>query len=118
MTIDEFYRKLLQIGRRANYRPKELHNKFLDAFPIPWLEKAKDISEYLLLDELAKKLYEIELQQIARHKRDRIPDLLPRGPPPSLQTEEDDNENEEGGYNNKENKWHAPSQSEKKNRYW
>ncbi|RIB17144.1 hypothetical protein C2G38_2142745 [Gigaspora rosea] len=29
----------------------------------------------------------------------------------------DDNEDEEGGYNEEENKWHAPSQSEKKNRY-
>ncbi|CAG8838797.1 39954_t:CDS:2, partial [Gigaspora margarita] len=40
------------------------------------LEKAEDISEHLLLDKLAKKLYEIELCRIARHKRDRIPDLL------------------------------------------
>ncbi|CAG8697027.1 8199_t:CDS:2 [Cetraspora pellucida] len=72
MTIDELYRKLLRIGRQANYRPKELHNKFLDALPIPWFEKAKDISKHLPLDELAKKLYEIELQRIARHKRDRI----------------------------------------------
>ncbi|CAG8834981.1 44480_t:CDS:2, partial [Gigaspora margarita] len=62
--------------RRANYRPEELHRKFLDALPLPWLEKAKDISEHLLLDELAKKLFEIELRQIARHKRDRIPDPL------------------------------------------
>jgi len=30
----------------------------------------------LPLDELAKKLYEIELRQIARHKRNRIPDSL------------------------------------------
>ncbi|CAG8459553.1 631_t:CDS:2 [Cetraspora pellucida] len=66
MTIDELYRKL----------PEELHNKFLDALPIPWLEKAEDISEHLPLDELAKKLYEIELQRIARHKKDRIPDSL------------------------------------------
>ena len=29
----------------------------------------------------------------------------------------DDNEDEEGGYNEEENRWHAPSQSEKKNRY-
>ena len=28
----------------------------------------------------------------------------------------DDNE-DEGGYNEEENRWHAPSQSEKKNRY-
>ncbi|CAG8728507.1 39877_t:CDS:2 [Gigaspora margarita] len=76
MTIDELYRKLLRIGRRANYRPEELRRKFLDALPLPWLEKAKDIDEYLLLDELAKKLYEIELCQIARQKRDRIPDPL------------------------------------------
>ncbi|CAG8772990.1 29717_t:CDS:2, partial [Gigaspora margarita] len=60
MTIDELYRKILRI----------------DALLLPWLEKAKDISEYLPLDELAKKLYEIELRQIARHKRDRIPDPL------------------------------------------
>ncbi len=76
MTIDELYRKILQIGRRANYRPKELRRKFLDALPFLWLEKAEDISEHLPLDELAKKLYEIELYWIARHKRDRIPDPL------------------------------------------
>ncbi|CAG8692643.1 4932_t:CDS:2 [Cetraspora pellucida] len=76
MTIDELYRKLLRIGRRANYRPEELRNKFLDALPIPWLEKAEDIGEHLPLDELAKKLYEIELRRIARHKRDRISDPL------------------------------------------
>ncbi|CAG8819729.1 24923_t:CDS:1, partial [Gigaspora rosea] len=29
----------------------------------------------------------------------------------------DDNEDEEGGYNEEENRWHAPSQSEKKNRH-
>ncbi|CAG8794588.1 6132_t:CDS:2, partial [Gigaspora rosea] len=46
-------------GRRANYRPEELRNKFLDALSILCLEKAKDISEHLPLDELAKKLYEI-----------------------------------------------------------
>ncbi|CAG8837008.1 42772_t:CDS:2, partial [Gigaspora margarita] len=57
----ELYRKLLQIGKRANYRPEELRRKFLDALPLPWLEKAEDISEHLPLDELAKKLYEIEL---------------------------------------------------------
>jgi len=70
MTIDELYRKILRIGRRANYRPEELHRKFLDALPLPWLEKAEDIGEYLPLDELAKKLYEIKLRRIARHKRD------------------------------------------------
>ncbi|CAG8852300.1 6922_t:CDS:2, partial [Gigaspora margarita] len=58
--------------RRANYRPEELRKKFLDTFPLPWLEKAENIGEYLPLDELAKKLYEIELRRIARHKRDRI----------------------------------------------
>ncbi|CAB5201965.1 unnamed protein product [Rhizophagus irregularis] len=76
MTIDELYRKLLRIGRRANYRPEELRRKFLDALPLPWLEKAEDIGEHLPLDELAKKLYEIELRRIARHKRDRLPDPL------------------------------------------
>ncbi len=76
MIIDELYRKILRIGRWANYRPEELHRKFLDALPLLWLEKAKDISEHLPLDELAKKLYEIELRRIARHKRDRIPDPL------------------------------------------
>ncbi|CAG8728933.1 10349_t:CDS:2, partial [Gigaspora margarita] len=76
MTIDELYRKLLRIGRRANYRPKELRRKFLDALPLPWLKKAEDIGEHLPLDKLAKKLYEIELRRIARHKRDRIPDPL------------------------------------------
>ncbi|CAB5162797.1 unnamed protein product [Rhizophagus irregularis] len=55
MTIDELYRKILRIGRRANYRPEELHRKFLDALPLLWLEKAEDI---------------------ARHKRDRLPDPL------------------------------------------
>ncbi|CAG8855011.1 40288_t:CDS:2, partial [Gigaspora margarita] len=50
MTIDELYRKILRI--------------------------AEDISEHLLLDELAKKLYEIELHRIARHKRNRISDPL------------------------------------------
>ncbi|PKK74069.1 hypothetical protein RhiirC2_775243 [Rhizophagus irregularis] len=55
MTIDELYRKILRIGRRANYRPEELRRKFLDALPLPWLEKAEDI---------------------ARHKRDGIPDPL------------------------------------------
>ncbi|CAG8825183.1 29563_t:CDS:1, partial [Gigaspora margarita] len=62
MTIDKLYRKILRIGRRANYRPEELRRKFLDALPLPWLEKAKDISEHLPLDESAKKLYEIELR--------------------------------------------------------
>ncbi len=76
MTIDELHRKILRIGRRANYRPEELRRKFLDALPLPWLEKAVDIGEHLPLDELAKKLYEIELRRIARHKRDRIPDPL------------------------------------------
>ena len=76
MTIDELYRKILRIGRRANYRPEELRRKFLDALPLPWLEKAEDIGEHLPLDELAKKLYEIELRRIARHKRDRISDPL------------------------------------------
>ncbi|KAF0424745.1 hypothetical protein F8M41_006439 [Gigaspora margarita] len=76
MTIDELYRKILLIGRRANYRPEELRRKFLDALPLSWLEKAEDIGEHLPLDELAKKLYEIELCRIARHKRDRIPDPL------------------------------------------
>ncbi|CAG8723099.1 37626_t:CDS:2, partial [Gigaspora margarita] len=76
MTIDELYRKILRIGRRANYRPEELHRKFLDALLLLWLEKAEDISEHLPLDKLAKKLYKIELRQIARNKRDRIPDLL------------------------------------------
>ncbi|CAB4418574.1 unnamed protein product [Rhizophagus irregularis] len=76
MTIDELYRKILRIGRRANYRPEELRKKFLDALPLPWLEKAEDIGEHLPLDELAKKLYEIELRQIARYKRDKISDPL------------------------------------------
>ncbi|GET63112.1 hypothetical protein GLOIN_2v1778046 [Rhizophagus irregularis DAOM 181602=DAOM 197198] len=76
MTIDELYRKILRIGRRANYRPEELRRKFLNALPLPWLEKAEDIGEHLPLDELAKKLYEIELRRIARHKRDRLPDPL------------------------------------------
>ncbi|GET56898.1 hypothetical protein GLOIN_2v1778046 [Rhizophagus irregularis DAOM 181602=DAOM 197198] len=76
MTIDELYRKLLRIGRRTNYRPEELRRKFLDALSLPWLEKAEDIGEHLPLDELAKKLYEIELCRI------------PRGPPSSLKTEE------------------------------
>ncbi|GBC23467.2 hypothetical protein GLOIN_2v1778046 [Rhizophagus irregularis DAOM 181602=DAOM 197198] len=76
MTIDELYRKILRIGRQANYRPEELRRKFLDALPLLWLEKAEDIGEHLPLDELAKKLYEIELCRIARHKRDRTSDLL------------------------------------------
>ena len=76
MTIDELYRKILRIGRRANYRPEELRRKFLDALPLPWLEKAEDIGEHLPLDELSKKLYEIELRRIGRYKRDRIPDPL------------------------------------------
>ncbi|GES92388.1 hypothetical protein GLOIN_2v1778046 [Rhizophagus clarus] len=79
MTIDELYRKILRIGRRANYRPEELRRKFLDALPLPWLEKAEDIGEHLPLDELAKKLYEIELRRIARHKKDRISDPLQQG---------------------------------------
>jgi len=76
MTIDELYRKIVRIGRRANYRPEELRRKFLDALPLPWLEKAEDIGEHLPLNELAKKLYEIELRRIARHKRDKISDPL------------------------------------------
>ncbi len=35
MTIDELYRKIVRIGRRANYRPEELRRKFLDALPLP-----------------------------------------------------------------------------------
>src|SRR5437764_413334 len=76
MTIDELYRKILRIGRRANYRPEELRRKFLDALPLPWLEKAEDIGEHLPLPELSKKLFEIELRQIAKHKRDKISDPL------------------------------------------
>src|SRR2546429_5752646 len=76
MTIYELYRKIVRIGRRANYRPEELRRKFLDALPLPWLEKAEDIGEHLPLPELYKKLYEIELRQIGRYKRDRIPDPL------------------------------------------
>ncbi|PKK58370.1 hypothetical protein RhiirC2_796415 [Rhizophagus irregularis] len=39
--------------------------------------EAEDIiGEHLPLDELAKKLYEIELHRIARHKRNRLPDPL------------------------------------------
>ncbi|CAG8854510.1 45546_t:CDS:1, partial [Gigaspora margarita] len=68
MTINKLYKKILRIDRRANYRPKELCKKFLDAFSLLWLEKAEDIGEHLPLDELAKKLYEIELRRIARHK--------------------------------------------------
>src|SRR5581483_2004602 len=45
MTIDELHRKILRIGRRANYRPEELRRKFLDALPLPWLEKAENIGE-------------------------------------------------------------------------
>jgi hypothetical protein len=62
MTINELYRKIVRIGRRANYRPEELRRKFLDALPLPWLEKAEDIGEHLPLPELSKKLYEIELR--------------------------------------------------------
>ena len=62
MTIDELYRKILQIGRRVNYRPEELCKKFLDALPLLQLEKAEDIDEHLLLTKLAKKLYKIELR--------------------------------------------------------
>src|SRR6266542_2669682 len=51
MTIDELYRKILRIGRQANYRPEELCKKFLDALPLPWLKKAKDISKHLPLAE-------------------------------------------------------------------
>ena len=76
MTIDELYRKIVRIGRRANYRPEELRRKFLDALSLPWLEKAEDIDEHLPLPELSKKLYEIELRQIGRYKRDRISDPL------------------------------------------
>ena len=76
MTIDELYRKILRIGKQANYRPEELRRKFLDALSLPWLEKADDIGKHLSLAELAKKLYEIELYRIARHKRDRIPNPL------------------------------------------
>jgi hypothetical protein len=76
MTIDELYRKILRIGRRANYRPEELRRKFLDALPLSWLEKAEDIGEHLPLDELAKKLYEIELRRIARYKRDGMSDPI------------------------------------------
>ncbi len=76
MTIDELYRKILRIGRRANYRPEELRRKFLDTLLLPWLEKAENIGEHLPLAELAKKLYEIELHRIARHKRDKISDPL------------------------------------------
>ncbi|CAG8847167.1 44728_t:CDS:2, partial [Gigaspora margarita] len=47
-------------GRTLKW-PEELHRKFLDALPLPWLEKAEDIGEHLPLNELAKKLYEIEL---------------------------------------------------------
>ncbi|CAB5211514.1 unnamed protein product [Rhizophagus irregularis] len=71
-TVEEELRDLI----RANYRPEELRKKFLDALPLLWLEKAEDIGEHLSLDELAKKLYEIELRRIARHKRNRISDLL------------------------------------------
>ena len=35
MTIDELYRKIVQIDKRANYRPEELHRKFLDALSLP-----------------------------------------------------------------------------------
>ncbi|CAG8726588.1 7695_t:CDS:2, partial [Gigaspora rosea] len=49
MTIDKLYRKLLRIGRRANYRPEELRRKFLDTLPLPWLEKAENIGEHLPL---------------------------------------------------------------------
>ncbi|CAG8844975.1 15526_t:CDS:2, partial [Gigaspora margarita] len=68
----------LAIGylRKSNYRPEELHRKFLDAFPLLWLEKAKDIGEHLSLNELTKKLYEIELYQNAKQKKDKISDSL------------------------------------------
>ncbi|CAG8810927.1 35627_t:CDS:2 [Gigaspora margarita] len=41
-----------------------------------YLRGSEDIGEHLPLDELAKKLYEIELCRIAKHKRDRIPNPL------------------------------------------
>jgi len=49
---------------------------YIDALSLPWLKKAEDIGKHLPLDKLAKKLYEIELCRIARHKRDRILDSL------------------------------------------
>ncbi|PKC57990.1 hypothetical protein RhiirA1_496793 [Rhizophagus irregularis] len=63
-------------NRRANYRSEELRRKFSDTLPLLWLEKAEDIGEHLPLNKLAKKLYEIELRRIARHKRDRTSDPL------------------------------------------
>ena len=62
MTIDELYKKILQISKRANYRPRDLHRKFLDVLLFLQLEKAKNIGEHLPLAELAKKLYKIELR--------------------------------------------------------
>ncbi|CAG8831454.1 3080_t:CDS:2, partial [Gigaspora margarita] len=43
---------------------------------IGYLRGSKDIGEHLLLDELARKFYEIELYQIAKQKRNRISNLL------------------------------------------
>ncbi|RIB04288.1 hypothetical protein C2G38_2222777 [Gigaspora rosea] len=81
---------------------------------------------------LVKKVTELE-SQMAKQTQVPVsqtvkPVRQPRGPPSSLQMEEgienynltqylhglDDNEDGEGEYNEEENRWHAPSQSEKK----
>ncbi|CAB4418762.1 unnamed protein product [Rhizophagus irregularis] len=76
MSIDEYYRKLSRIGRRANYRPEELRRRFIDGLPMHLREKADDIGEDLPLGELANKLYKIELRRVARQKSDGMYDPL------------------------------------------
>ncbi|EXX67389.1 hypothetical protein RirG_114840 [Rhizophagus irregularis DAOM 197198w] len=73
---DLMYRTIRKGNMTIDELPEELRRKFLDALPLSWLEKAEDIGEHLPLDKLAKKLYEIELRRIARHKKDRLPDPL------------------------------------------
>ncbi|RIB25285.1 hypothetical protein C2G38_2166264 [Gigaspora rosea] len=90
MTIDDLYRKLLRIDRQANYRPEELRRKFLDAFLLPWLEKAEDIEIYEPLPVSASQQQEQAIAQKAQAPALQTVELLrqPRGPPLSLQSEE------------------------------
>ncbi|CAG8450331.1 14743_t:CDS:2 [Cetraspora pellucida] len=62
-------------GRQADYKSEELRKKFLNALPLSWLEKAEDIT--------VTQKAQVPASQIVEQVRQ------PRGPPLSLQSEED-----------------------------
>ncbi|RIB09312.1 hypothetical protein C2G38_2146623 [Gigaspora rosea] len=142
-SVPSFWAKIQKYGDQLGYTPAQKKPHFLSRVrpdirdEIYRIGQTKPIND--IIDSLAKlELHYGILQQAPSQPRHApiapaIPDVIsqqlqtqvpapqtvepvkqPRGSPSTLQTEEDDNEDEEGGYNEEENRWHAPSQSKKK----